>query len=303
MEKPGRIHSFNGLTERIYRDYLMKGARTRRLVLSAQLAILVLFLGLWEIAGRYKWIDVLLFSYPSKILNLLFEKLADGSVLPHIGVTVMETAIGFILGTVCGTGLAVLIWWSPFLQKVLDPYIVVFNSMPKVALGPLFIVGLGPGMMSIIGITLAITVVITTLVVYSSFNEVDANYVKVVRVFGGNRRDVFRYISRFVSRYYFHVEGQRRTVLDRRYRRRVSRIQARARIFNHIRLSSFQLYACDHELVHHRDICDRDVSSGRICGAEANAQVRHGRTPSFSREVSIRVRRRLQAPRRPPPSC
>jgi NitT/TauT family transport system permease protein len=192
MEKPGRIHSFNGLTERIYRDYLMKGARTRRLVLSAQLAILVLFLGLWEIAGRYKWIDVLLFSYPSKILNLLFEKLADGSVLPHIGVTVLETAIGFILGTVCGTGLAVLIWWSPFLQKVLDPYIVVFNSMPKVALGPLFIVGLGPGMMSIIGITLAITVVITTLVVYSSFNEVDANYVKVVRVFGGNRRDVFR---------------------------------------------------------------------------------------------------------------
>nr|WP_238178016.1 ABC transporter permease [Paenibacillus contaminans] len=170
----------------------MKGARTRRLVLTAQLAILVLFLGLWEIAGRYKWIDVLLFSYPSKILNMLFEKLADGSVLPHIGVTVMETAIGFILGTVCGTGLAVLIWWSPFLQKVLDPYIVVFNSMPKVALGPLFIVGLGPGMMSIIGITLAITVVITTLVVYSSFNEVDANYVKVVRVFGGNRRDVFR---------------------------------------------------------------------------------------------------------------
>lgn len=192
MEKPGRIHSHIGLTERIYRDYLMKGARTRRLVLSAQLAILILFLGLWEIAGRYKWIDVLLFSYPSKIVNLLFEKLADGSVLPHIGVTVLETAIGFILGTVCGTGLAVLIWWSPFLQKVLDPYIVVFNSMPKVALGPLFIVGLGPGMMSIIGITLAITVVITTLVVYSSFNEVDANYVKVVRVFGGNRRDVFR---------------------------------------------------------------------------------------------------------------
>ncbi|MGG1514985.1 ABC transporter permease [Paenibacillus oryzisoli] len=156
-----------------------------------QAAILLVFLLLWEAAARLKWIDVLLFSYPTKILRLLWDKLLDGTLLPHVGVTIEETLIGFVLGTLFGTLLAVLIWWSPFLSRVLDPYIVVLNSMPKVALGPLFIVGLGPGLMSIIATTLSITVIITTLVVYGSFKEVDPNYVKVVKLFGGTKRQVF----------------------------------------------------------------------------------------------------------------
>ena len=149
------------------------------------------FYPLWELASRLKWIDVLLFSYPTKVFHLLWEKLLDGTLLPHVAVTVEETIIGFFLGTIFGTALAVVIWWSPFLSRVLDPYIVVLNSMPKVALGPLFIVGFGPGLLSIIATTLSITVIITTLVVYGSFKEVDHNYVKVVKLFGGNQRKVF----------------------------------------------------------------------------------------------------------------
>ncbi|GAA3406860.1 ABC transporter permease [Paenibacillus hodogayensis] len=166
--------------------------RTAALVLLTQAAILAAFLALWEIAGRNKWIDVLLFSYPSKIVKLLAGKLADGSLMPHVWTTVLETGAGFLLGTLLGTGLATLIWWSPFLARVLDPYIVVANSMPKVALGPLFIVGLGPNVMSIIATTLAVTVVITTLVVFTSFKEVDGNLIKVVRMFGGTRGQSFR---------------------------------------------------------------------------------------------------------------
>ncbi|WNQ09181.1 ABC transporter permease [Paenibacillus aurantius] len=180
------------LIRHIHKEYL-SGKRARgRKVLAVQFLILAGFLGLWEAAGRLKWIDVLLFSYPSKVTGLLISKLQDGSLLPHIGITVTETVIGFLLGTLCGTALAVVIWWSPFLEKVLDPYIVVLNSMPKVALGPLFIVGLGPGLFSIIGITLSVTVIVTTLVIFSSFREVDPNYIKVVRLFGGNRAAVFR---------------------------------------------------------------------------------------------------------------
>ncbi|GIP32571.1 ABC transporter permease [Paenibacillus sp. J2TS4] len=180
------------LKESIFHQYRAKVKKTKWLVLLTQLALLASSLILWEVAGRNKWIDVLLFSYPSKIIDLLYSKLLDGSLLPHIGVTVLETLVGFILGTLVGTILAVMIWWSPFLQKVLDPYIVVLNSMPKVALGPLFIVGLGPNVLSIIAMTLAITVIVTTLVIYSSFNEVDTNYMKVVRIFGGSRTQVFR---------------------------------------------------------------------------------------------------------------
>lgn len=179
------------LTQNVLQQFVLAKKKETTNVRLVQLSILIIFFALWELAARLKWIDVLLFSYPTKVFKLLGDKLLDGTLLPHVGVTVIETIIGFVLGTLFGTALAVVIWWSPFLSRVLDPYIVVLNSMPKVALGPLFIVGLGPGLLSIIATTLSITVIITTLVVYGSFKEVDQNYVKVVRLFGGNQRKVF----------------------------------------------------------------------------------------------------------------
>lgn len=162
-----------------------------RRVLSVQLLILLLFVGLWELAGQLRWIDVLIFSYPSKVGKQIMKDVITGELWPHLAMTVGETAVGFLLGTLLGTLLAIMIWWSPFLSRVLDPYMVVFNSMPKVALGPIFIVLFGAGFTAIVVTTLSITVIVTTLVVYNSFNEVDANLVKVIRTFGGSRRDVF----------------------------------------------------------------------------------------------------------------
>lgn len=174
-----------------YEEHMKQKRKKRRIVLLTQLLILVCFLALWEAAGRLKWIDVLLFSYPSKVFAQIGHDIADGSLWPHLGMTVGETIVGFLLGTLLGTALAALIWWWDFLSRVLDPYMVVFNSMPKVALGPLFIVGFGPGFMAIVATTLSITVIITTLVVYQSFREVDPNYIKVIRVFGGSKKVVF----------------------------------------------------------------------------------------------------------------
>lgn len=180
------------LLERTYSRY--RAARRKRawIVSLTQAAILIACVGLWELAGRLKWIDVLLFSYPSKVWQQIVQDFADGSIWPHLGMTVGETVAGFVLGTLFGTLLAVVIWWSDFLARVLDPYMVVFNSMPKVALGPLFIVGFGAGFAAIVATTLSITVIITTIVVYNSFREVDPNYIKVVRVFGGGKSVIFR---------------------------------------------------------------------------------------------------------------
>ncbi|MGM1044930.1 MAG: ABC transporter permease [Bacillota bacterium] len=161
-------------------------------VIMVQTALLVLFFALWELAGRSKWIDVLLFSYPTKIFANIWKDIVSGEIWGHLGVTVGETAVGFLLGTLIGTLLAVLIWWSPFLNRVLDPYMVVFNSMPKVALGPIFIVMFGAGFTAIVVTTLSITVIVTTLVVYNSFSEVDSNLIKVVRTFGGTKSQVFK---------------------------------------------------------------------------------------------------------------
>jgi NitT/TauT family transport system permease protein len=194
MDNQTAPNNTNDLTKSIHKSYKKAKIREKLLITATQTAILIFFMGLWEISGRLQWIDELLFSYPSKIIKLMYSKFADGSLYPHIGMTLAETIIGFVLGTLMGTMLAALIWWSPFLARVLDPFIVVLNSMPKVALGPLFIVGLGPGLLSIIAMTLAITVIITTLVIYNSFKEVDANYIKVIQIFGGKKREIFGHV-------------------------------------------------------------------------------------------------------------
>lgn len=190
MERP--LSSSEGLACEVFATHGRRKRRVGLFVLASQLVILIGSMSLWEVAGRLKWIDNLLFSYPSKVVALLWTNLWEGELLPHVGVTIIETICGFILGTLCGTLLAAIIWWSPFLARVLDPYIVVLNSMPKVALGPILIVAIGPGLGAVIAMALAITVIITTLVVYTSFKEVDSNYIKVVRLFGGNRTTVFR---------------------------------------------------------------------------------------------------------------
>jgi NitT/TauT family transport system permease protein len=171
--------------------------RKRRItaaVVATQAVLLLLFVSLWEAAGRNDWIDPLLFSYPSKMVLQLWKTMIDGSIWPHVGMTVTETIVGFVLGTLLGTAIAAALWWFPFLSRVFDPYLVVLNSMPKVALGPIFIVGLGPGFMSIVAITLSVTVIITTLNIYNRFREIDTGYIKVVRLFGSSRLQLFKLV-------------------------------------------------------------------------------------------------------------
>lgn len=157
-----------------------------------QWGLLVALLLLWEVAARLNWINPFIFSYPSKMWVLFLRMSLDGSLLNHTFVTVWETVVGFLIGTLAGTLGAILIWWSPFLGRVLDPYIVVFNSMPKVALGPIFIVAFGQGYFSIVMMALAISVVITTIVIYTAFKEVDPNMIKMVTTFGATRGQVFQ---------------------------------------------------------------------------------------------------------------
>ncbi|MGM0847124.1 MAG: ABC transporter permease [Bacillota bacterium] len=172
--------------------YLQSLKTERKKVRFYQLLIFISFFSLWETASRAKWIDPLIFSSPTKIGNLFIEKIGDGSLITHITITLGETVAGFILGTLLGTLLAAVLWWSPFLSKVLDPYLVILNAMPKVALGPILIVALGPGLTSIIAMGAIISIIITTIVVYTSFREVDPNYLKVMQTFGATRAQTFK---------------------------------------------------------------------------------------------------------------
>ncbi|MFC4767531.1 ABC transporter permease [Effusibacillus consociatus] len=175
-----------------YAKFLRQQRLLKLKITVTRWGLLVALLALWEAAARLNWINPFIFSYPSKIWELFIKMTLDGSLLDHTWITIWETVVGFLIGTISGTLVAIVIWWSPFLGKVLDPYIVVFNSMPKVALGPIFIVTFGQGYLSIVMMALAISIVITTIVVYTAFKEVDANMIKMVSSFGATRRQVFQ---------------------------------------------------------------------------------------------------------------
>ena len=115
------------------KEYLKKVKRKNKLIFLTQISILIIFLGVWEILARKGIIDSFLMSQPSRIVAT-FLHLTDNKLLMHVGVTVYETVIGFLLGTILGITIAIALWWSNFLSKVMEPYLVVLNSLPKVAL-------------------------------------------------------------------------------------------------------------------------------------------------------------------------
>ncbi|WP_096270985.1 ABC transporter permease [Paucisalibacillus globulus] len=176
----------------LFEKHLQGLKREKRIVFIWQACILVGFFGLWELASRMNWIDPLLFSSPTKVYNLLTVKLTDGSMISHTLITLFETLAGFIIGTLLGIVIASLLWSSPRFSNISDPYLVILNAMPKVALGPIIIVALGPGYVAIIAMGAIISIIITTIVVYTGFREVDPNYEKVLKSFGATRWQCFK---------------------------------------------------------------------------------------------------------------
>lgn len=123
--------------------YISSVKKRNRLIVITRLLILIVFFALWEIAGDLKWIDPFLTSTPSRMLKTLVKLYNEGGLFTHILVTTWETILGFLLGTALGTLVAILLWWSDFICKVLDPYLVVLNALPKVALAPIIIFWVG----------------------------------------------------------------------------------------------------------------------------------------------------------------
>ncbi|MBS2970152.1 ABC transporter permease [Metabacillus sp. KIGAM252] len=178
--------------EQLHDHYLDRLKREKMIVRLYQLLIFAAFFSLWELSSKNNWIDPLIFSAPSKIWLLFLEKWQDGTLYANASATIFETVLGFILGTLAGTLLAAILWWSPRLSRILEPYLVILNAMPKVALGPILIVAIGPGFFSIVAMGAIISVIITTIVVYTSFRGLDPNYLKVLQTFGASRLQLFK---------------------------------------------------------------------------------------------------------------
>lgn len=174
-------------------QYLRRKKRQKRAVFFCRIGLLLLLCLLWELAARMGWIDSFILSQPTRIARTLREMLHNG-LFTHIGVTVYETLTGFLLGAVGGILLAVLLWWSPFIARVSEPYLVVLNSLPKIALGPVIIVLAGAGTRAIIVMALAISLVVTVLEMLHGFLHTDSELMKMGRTFGASKSQLFFHI-------------------------------------------------------------------------------------------------------------
>lgn len=177
-----------------HEEFLRSVKRRRRSIIITRMLILVAFFALWEILGDLKIIDPFLTSTPTRMIKSFVKLYNEGTIVGHIMTTCYETIIGFTLGTFIGVVIAIMLWWSDFLCKVLDPYVVVLNALPKVALGPIIIFWAGNGMKAIIIMALLISVISTIISVLSGFREVEEDKIKLLNTFGASKFKILTHL-------------------------------------------------------------------------------------------------------------
>lgn len=161
----------------------------------AQIFILVAFISIWEIGTRAGFIDAFVFSSPSRVIRCIYDMALDGSLFRHIGVTLAEAIISFSLVILLSLLIAILLWWNESVSKVVEPYLVILNSLPKSALAPVFIVWLGNNMKTIIIAAISVAVFGSIISIYTDFQEVEEDKIKLIRTLGGGKKDIlFRVI-------------------------------------------------------------------------------------------------------------
>lgn len=174
-----------------HRERYLRGIKQEKIkVRLAQFLIVAAFIILWEWLTVTGGVDPFIFSSPSRIWKM-FVIMAQTDLMYHILVTVLETAAGFALGVILGTAIAVVMWFSPFANRVAAPFLVVLNSLPKIALGPVIIVWAGAGASAIIVMAVAISLIVTVMELSGGFMATDKNLITTLQSFGATKTQVF----------------------------------------------------------------------------------------------------------------
>ncbi len=176
-------------------QYLRKCKYHRILVWCLRIGLFALILAVWELVTMIGWADPFIVSSPVRIVNTIVGLYNDGTLFYHIGVTLWETLAGFTIAVALGFSVALLLWWGDTLREVLEPYIVVLNALPKIALGPLIIVWFGTGSEAILFMTVLVGVIVAILHMLNAFIATDKNKVLLLRSMGASK---FKILTKLV---------------------------------------------------------------------------------------------------------
>ena len=177
-----------------YKKYLLKEKINKYLVLLSQLSILIFLIIIWQLLADYNLINTFITSSPKNILDTIINLYQTNNLIHHILITTYETIISFSIGTILGIIIAIILWYSKFIYKVIDPYLTILNSLPKVSLGPILIIWVGANIKSIIVMSLLISVIITIITVYNGFNSTDNNKIKLLKSLRASKTQILKYL-------------------------------------------------------------------------------------------------------------
>lgn len=174
-----------------HKKYLKKRKRDKIFIISFQIGIILLFIVIWQILADLGIINTFISSSPKQVVNTIIMLHNTNNLYNHIWITFYETIISFSIGTFLGILVATILWWNEKIAKIVDPYLTVLNSLPKVALGPIIIIWCGAGMKSIIFMSLLISLIITIINVYQGFISIDKLKIKLMQSFGANKLQIY----------------------------------------------------------------------------------------------------------------
>ena len=177
-----------------YQKYLKKIRQNKFLILFSQIFIFLFLIILWQGLVDNNMINSFITSSPKNVLKTIIDLYYNNHLIHHIFVTVYETLLSFSIGTILGILIAILLWYNPFIANVIDPYLTIFNSLPKVSLGPILIIWVGANTKSIIVMSLLISLIITIITVYNGFIATDKNKIKLLKSFQANKFQILRYL-------------------------------------------------------------------------------------------------------------
>lgn len=170
--------------------YQKKIRSDKRKIILAQFGILIGFLLLWEVLAQTGIIDQFLVSCPSEVLKLLIENIRTKEIFIHIRYSLIETLLGLVIGTTAGIFIAVLLWFSKTLTRIMDPFLVVLNALPKTALAPILIIWAGTGIKGIVVVAVSLSLVMTIISAHNFFSSVDEEKIKMLKTFGANKLQI-----------------------------------------------------------------------------------------------------------------
>ena len=166
----------------------LKGVKRKNVWINvARFAVLFLLLGIWELSAHFEWVNPFITSSPSRICKTIADLYKNGSLFYHVGTTLWETLLGFFLAVALGYSIALLLWWSEAFRRVSEPYFVVLNALPKIALGPLIIIWCGTGSKAIVFMTILIGLIVAILNMLNGFMSTDENKLLLLRSMGASK--------------------------------------------------------------------------------------------------------------------